>query len=117
MKKPQFLTGNMLKLLAAFSMLLDHAGLLFFPSEMGFRIAGRLAFPIFAFMIAEGCKYTRSPGGSVPDRLFRGGGGRLSFRAGDLLPGHPCGLGPAGAAEKENPAHLAVLQGLCWLLG
>ena len=60
MKKPQFLTGNMLKLLAAFSMLLDHAGLLFFPSEMGFRIAGRLAFPIFAFMIAEGCKYTRS---------------------------------------------------------
>ena len=35
MKKPQFLTGNMLKLLAAFSMLLDHAGLLFFPSEMG----------------------------------------------------------------------------------
>ena len=50
----------MLKLLAAFSMLLDHAGLLFFPSEMGFRIAGRLTFPIFAFMIAEGYKYTRS---------------------------------------------------------
>ena len=60
MKKHQFLTGNMLKLLAAFSMLLDHAGLLFFPTEMGFRIAGRLAFPIFAFMIAEGCKYTRN---------------------------------------------------------
>ena len=60
MKKPQFLTGNMLKLLAAFSMLLDHAGLLFFPTDMGFRIAGRLAFPIFAFMIAEGCKYTRN---------------------------------------------------------
>ena len=60
MKKHQFLTGNMLKLLAAFSMLLDHAGLLFFPTEMGFRIAGRLAFPIFAFMIAEGCRYTRN---------------------------------------------------------
>ena len=60
MKKPQFLTGNMLKLLATFSMLLDHAGLLFFPHVMGFRIAGRLAFPIFAFMIAEGCKYTRN---------------------------------------------------------
>ena len=50
----------MLKLLAAFSMLLDHVGLFFFPGEMGFRIAGRLAFPIFAFMIAEGCRYTRS---------------------------------------------------------
>ena len=60
MKKHQFLTGNMLKLIAAFSMLLDHGGLLFFPREMGFRIAGRLAFPIFAFMIAEGCHYTRS---------------------------------------------------------
>ena len=60
MKKHQFLTGNMLKLLAALSMLLDHAGLLFFPTQMGFRIAGRLAFPIFAFMIAEGCKYTRN---------------------------------------------------------
>ena len=60
MKKHQFLTSNMLKLLAAFSMLLDHAGLLFFPHAMGFRIAGRLAFPIFAFMIAEGCKYTRN---------------------------------------------------------
>ena len=60
MKKHQFLTGNMLKLLAALSMLLDHAGLLYFPHEMGFRIAGRLAFTIFAFMIAEGCKYTRN---------------------------------------------------------
>ena len=60
MKKHQFLTGNMLKIIAAVSMLLDHGGLLFFPREMGFRIAGRLAFPIFAYMIAEGCKYTRN---------------------------------------------------------
>ena len=60
MKKRQFLTGNMLKLIAALSMLLDHGGLIFFPREMGFRIAGRLAFPIFAFMIAEGCHYTRN---------------------------------------------------------
>ena len=60
MKKHQFLTGNMLKIIAAVSMLLDHGGLLFFPREMGFRIAGRLAFPIFAYMIAEGCRYTRN---------------------------------------------------------
>lgn len=60
MKKYQFLNGNTLKLIAAFSMLLDHAGLMFFPQEMAFRIAGRLAFPIFAFMIAEGCRYTRN---------------------------------------------------------
>lgn len=53
------LTGNMLKLIAAFSMLLDHTGMLLFPQAIAFRIVGRLAFPIFAFMIAEGCHYTR----------------------------------------------------------
>ena len=41
-------------------MLADHVGLMFFPHAELFRIIGRLAFPIFAFMIAEGCKYTRS---------------------------------------------------------
>ena len=55
-----FLSGNMLKLIAAGAMLLDHVGLMFFPGNGGFRILGRLAFPIFAFMIAEGAKYTRN---------------------------------------------------------
>jgi len=54
------LTGNLLKLIAAFSMLLDHTGLMFFPGNVLLRILGRLAFPIFAYMIAEGCKYTRN---------------------------------------------------------
>ena len=60
MTKIRFLSGNMLKIIAALTMLCDHVGLLFFPSHTIFRIIGRLAFPIFAFMIAEGCKYTRS---------------------------------------------------------
>lgn len=55
-----FLTGNALKLIAALSMTIDHAGLLLFPQYPVLRILGRLAFPIFAFMIAEGCKYTHS---------------------------------------------------------
>lgn len=54
------LTGNHLKLIAAFSMLLDHAGILLFPKMQLFRILGRLAYPIFAYMIAEGCRYTRN---------------------------------------------------------
>ena len=54
------LTGNHLKLIAAFTMLLDHAGILLFPRVQLFRILGRLAFPLFAFMIAEGCRYTRN---------------------------------------------------------
>lgn len=54
------LSGNALKLIAAAAMLTDHVGLMFFPANPVFRIIGRLAFPIFAFMIAEGCRYTRS---------------------------------------------------------
>lgn len=54
------LSGNTLKLIAAASMLIDHVGLIFFPRVAFFRILGRLAFPIYAFMIAEGCKYTHN---------------------------------------------------------
>ena len=60
MSKIRFLSGNMLKIIAAVTMLVDHAGILFFPSQNIYRIIGRLAFPIFAYMIAEGCKYTRN---------------------------------------------------------
>lgn len=56
----RFLCGNLLKLIAAVAMVTDHAGLMFFPQFPIFRIIGRLAFPIFAFMIAEGCHYTKS---------------------------------------------------------
>ena len=54
------LSGNKLKLLAAFFMIVDHVGLLFFPSLPIFRILGRISFPIFAYFVAEGCKHTRS---------------------------------------------------------
>ncbi len=55
-----FLSGNMLKLLAAVFMTIDHMGLLLFPGVPQFRIIGRLAMPLYAFCIAEGCRYTRS---------------------------------------------------------
>lgn len=54
------LSGNVLKIIAAVSMLCDHLGLIFFPDALWLRIIGRLAFPIFAFMIAEGCRYTKN---------------------------------------------------------
>ena len=54
------LTGNHLKLLAALTMLLDHMGVLLYPRIMIFHIIGRLSYPIFAFMIAEGCRYTQN---------------------------------------------------------
>ena len=54
------LSGNMLKIIAAISMAIDHIGVILFPDIMLLRIIGRLAFPIFAFLIAEGCRYTKN---------------------------------------------------------
>lgn len=56
------LSGNQLKLFAMVCMTLDHIGLMLFPRYVALRVIGRLAFPIYAYMIAEGCRYTRSMG-------------------------------------------------------
>lgn len=53
------LTAAQLRLLALALMLVDHAGLVFFPGQIWMRCLGRLAFPIFAFQAAEGYRYTR----------------------------------------------------------
>lgn len=39
-------------------MLIDHMGVILFPEHIIFRCIGRLALPIFAFLIAEGVKHT-----------------------------------------------------------
>lgn len=53
------MNGFRLKMIAFASMVVDHVGYVFFP-EMGFmRIIGRLAFPIFAFLVAEGVYRTK----------------------------------------------------------
>ncbi|MBQ8163393.1 MAG: hypothetical protein IJZ93_03380 [Clostridia bacterium] len=54
-----FLSGNALKFIAAFCMLLDHIGVMLIDN-VALRFIGRLALPIFAYMIAEGCKYTKN---------------------------------------------------------
>lgn len=54
------LSNNTLKIIAMVSMLIDHIGLMIFPQYKILRIIGRLAFPIFAYMIAEGALYTRN---------------------------------------------------------
>ena len=47
------LSNNQLKILAMIAMTLDHVGVYLFPQVLWLRIVGRLAFPIYAFMIAE----------------------------------------------------------------
>ena len=54
-----FLNSNVLKIIALVAMTVDHIGFIMFPGMDILRIIGRLAFPIFAYMIAEGCFYTK----------------------------------------------------------
>jgi len=54
------LSGSTIKILACIFMAFDHAGAIFFSDLTVFRAIGRLAFPLFAYFIAEGCKYTKN---------------------------------------------------------
>ena len=56
-----------LKLIAILSMTIDHIGYLLFPKVTLLRIVGRIAFPIFAYLIAEGFVHT----GDVKKYLLR----------------------------------------------
>ncbi len=58
--RPSILSGNALKLIGAAFMVCDHIGMMLLPEVIILRILGRIAFPIFAFLIAEGCRYTKN---------------------------------------------------------
>ena len=57
---PRFLTGNMIKIIAAVLMVIDHIGSVLMQPGGILRILGRISMPLFAFMIAEGAKYTKN---------------------------------------------------------
>ena len=60
-KKFGFLSSNALKLIAMAAMVIDHGSVIFLGSETNiWRHIGRIAFPIFAFMIAEGAVHTKN---------------------------------------------------------
>lgn len=71
----RFLSGSWLKVIALLSMTVDHAALLFLRADpilifpafgvdvtlyRVLRLVGRIAFPIYAFLVAEGYQHTRS---------------------------------------------------------
>lgn len=49
---------NQLKLIAAAAMLIDHIGAELLPGVIALRVIGRLSFPLFAYFIYEGSRYT-----------------------------------------------------------
>lgn len=52
-------SGNQLKIFAMLAMTCDHVGVQIFPDLLWLRVIGRLALPVYAYMIAEGCRHTR----------------------------------------------------------
>lgn len=56
-----FLSSNLLKIIAMAAMVIDHASVIFIGPETNlWRQIGRISFPIFAFMIAEGAVHTKN---------------------------------------------------------
>lgn len=56
-----FLSSNALKFIAMAAMVIDHASVIFLgPETTVWRHIGRIAFPIFAFLIAEGAVHTKN---------------------------------------------------------
>lgn len=56
--KNRMLTGTDLKIIALVSMTIDHIGAMLFPEYIILRIIGRLAFPIYCFLLVEGFFHT-----------------------------------------------------------
>ncbi|MGG6241986.1 TraX family protein [Nodosilinea sp. AN01ver1] len=59
---PWGLTSYHIKLLAALTMLIDHIGVVFFPDAIGFRIVGRISFPLFIWLLVQGEAHTKQVG-------------------------------------------------------
>lgn len=49
-----------MQLIAMLTMLIDHVGLVFFPHQETWRIIGRISFPIYAYALVQGHRYTSS---------------------------------------------------------
>lgn len=54
------LTGSDLKWIAILTMAVDHIGAVLYPEMLWMRYIGRIAFPVFCFLLVEGFHHTRN---------------------------------------------------------
>lgn len=57
---PLDLGREILKIVAIITMTIDHIGTVFYPEQFLFRIIGRLAFPLFSYLLILGLESTRN---------------------------------------------------------
>lgn len=60
-EKQRGISQEILKLIACVTMLFDHVGSALFPEALWMRVIGRIAFPIYCFLLVEGVHHTRHP--------------------------------------------------------
>lgn len=114
-----------LKLIACVTMLIDHIGAVFFPPMIWFRLIGRISFPIYCFLLAEGIHHTRSPLkyglrlllvaviSELPyDLLFYG---RFTWLRNSVMVTLLLGFG-AGITMKQFPGWIKLIVSLPFLL-
>ena len=125
--KPEFgLSGSALKVIAMISMVIDHIAL--YMMEHGtvlyetMRCVGRIAFPVFAFLIAEGFIHTRSRYryfftllgfaviSEIPWYLLNGADGTHNVM-------FTLALGVATLMVLENLLQRSMVLGFFWTLG
>lgn len=97
-------SASALKMIAIAAMLSDHISAVFLGPDMTvFRLIGRIAFPIFAYLIGEGVRYSKNLG-KYALRLF-------AFAVISEIPFDMAFSGTFFTAEKQN-VYFTLLAGL-----